>query len=1126
MISDEILYQLYRELGLTPPQRELPPQARRPVLRARLAGVGRTGAVPGTTIVLPAGQVPLPPQRRAIPLARPPPPFQRGVGSLALALKVTVHGQTTVAPSHVVRQWIEAQPGRVRLEGELLRGTTAEERVKSLYKLLNSYDAQLAFPGNVAVLTAHAESLDDWDISELLVARPHTQGPFPVFCSGASGTNCFLAAVIKRWPSMEPLCKELAAKWREADPDAGVDATRVSEFIKQAGSRKWYNKAVGVEFCDRAGAVWSAHNVTAPSGARREPNRILRLIAGCHHVELATGDSGEWNGKIVDVPQEEFINTLVDGRWGRIVHPSAFLRDGVLYRNEGFVAELIEDASRGRENAKTYLTYDPLDELARHPMVGSLHGLTAAVFEERAGVASVQVGDPMEKYLAAAQIEHTAVRLQPFLATDVEYDANSCFASYRNGANSHYYRRYGLPHLPKMGGWLPDDITPAEEEVLLAQTGFALIDEAVPHHWTLEVFPYLLSGQVYPTVWLRFVRDSGLGSFKLRHIMLGGKFYDPILAGGDIIRKVIGRWVLRSERTTYYASTKEEAERLCWSRLGHLCGIEASHHGGYMVHFEEAAKQRFPHLRAQVLAYSHIAVFDKLKQLARETVIAVNTDSVTLRDRDEAVFPSNGLKAGILGGWKVAQDARRDIYKTKLVNGTVQRVEPKEGGVVSSLRLSRPSVTAVPPQQSTAECKQAMTALLRGDAEKGVSPMTWETSYMLPITPWVDGDAPLSGFHQVPLVITLQGGAGHGKTSWAAIALPALALEQGYMAHTAFQRETVHENASQAKFGPDCPGSTLHSMLFPREENMKIQARKVRNADILVVDEASMLTQELLDKLLSTSQRRVLVLAGDHAQLPDVRPGEDPPLYGPFKDAIEGPGRHKIDFQRDHRSVDGPTAKLKAELRVASLSDRGGYGRHELKVVEAHLDATQLYPPPGVTGSFNEALSWLTHGRDAVDIACNLRVICGTTTMRDRVNNALFRQTYGLVGRQDQPAETSLVPLRCSQSSKKGVELYPGNAGERRVEPWATARKMLMTKRWSLGFASTVHAVQGKTIDLPGILAFIPDWLPPGLVNTAISRVRDKRQLRVLRAASPGIPGDGAALGPKHKYGLKDVYPT
>lgn len=209
-----------------------------------------------------------------------------------------------------------------------------------------------------------------------------------------------------------------------------------------------------------------------------------------------------------------------------------------------------------------------------------------------------------------------------------------------------------------------------------------------------------------------------------------------------------------------------------------------------------------------------------------------------------------------------------------------------------------------------------------------------------------------------PQVFYLAGFAGTGKTTIAR----KLAEDAGKVVFAAFTGK-----AALVLRGKGCRGaSTIHSLIYkPDEDDRGITAFKLNpdspasTADLIVIDEVSMVGEELGRDLLSFG-RRVLVL-GDPAQLPPVK-GEG------FFTA----GRPDFMLTEIHRqAADNPILALATKVREGGRLRLGAYGASQ---VIARRDVHQR----------------MVLGVD--------QVLCGLNKTR-RTNNAKIRSLLGRGGR-------------------------------------------------------------------------------------------------------------------------------
>jgi hypothetical protein len=1012
-----------------------------------------------------------------------------------------------------MRKWIhetlqEGKGFRFMAAGSVVRGLTVDAIVEGIFRLLNGY--------------ANEDKLAGWGIQPngtlRIFAIPPTfranrnvgVGLFPVWtqtntdikeadgdylgelisgvrvetdAAKADRLLCFLSEVRKKWGSLGPLCRRLNKKWAD---DKGCTEERIKEFVREAGKRENSQWRIGVQLLSKAGNEWWSYN----TGAKN----VIRLSAGCNHVEAAR--EVDWDGATVnDVPDAEFDTMLVGGLWSKIAHRDAFFREKAMYRRKSFVDDLHLQAGAMGASPKTRLNYDFAQEFKKYPACRTISAVSAAIFRARAGVFPLKTDDPMCDYLAAAQIEHVAVELAPIKEDYVEYDCNSCFASYRNHWDTEYYRRYGLPGLPSIGGWLPEDITQEEQSAILMQTGWCFVDKIAVKNWTLAVFPYLVDNRPYPTVWLRFIADRGLADFRVRHAVLAGSFFDTDLAGGHVMRQVIGKWMQKTTTSHYFVKDPKEAERLCWENAHKLnswfFGSEDML-GGTMLTFEAEKGVMFPHLRSFVLAYSHITVFCKLLALKQGDVVAVKTDAIITRKEMPSVF----ILGGDPGLWKIACNTSKGVFKQRGGQPCGLRHFGYGTARAEDFREKLSGELAAPPPPMDGD----FGVLVRGDSDGGVAPIKWETSWLLPFDAYFamndtgNADAIPKEFHIRPLHIFLSGPGGFGKTEWSARYAASITF-RNRIGVTAYQHDTV-EKVLRPRF-PRCTAARTLLSWICRSPGWRNSATASMQTECnsFFVDEASMLTAEMFSDLRLKTLNHCTFIAGDEAQCPPVIPGVFVE-YGPFK-ALAETG-HRIDFTRDFRSANAQTAAFKAEIRALRL--RGAppkaYGKVFTKYGITRLESLD---------ALKDRYKHLAPG----DIATHSLVVCGLRKRSLPVVNKAMLALFNANGGGRTSDDTAVVPIRCKKTHKGG------NAGELRLVPFVEYRKLHRAApgKWELAYAATVHSVQGKTVDKPTDVTLYFDWAPPGLIYTAVSRVRDICQLNTL---TPGGSKKGSKKDAPH----------
>lgn len=294
-------------------------------------------------------------------------------------------------------------------------------------------------------------------------------------------------------------------------------------------------------------------------------------------------------------------------------------------------------------------------------------------------------------------------------------------------------------------------------------------------------------------------------------------------------------------------------------------------------------------------------------------------------------------------------------------------------------------------------------------------------------------------------------------------------------------------------------GSGGSSYLFEHNADNPVEA------DVVVVDEASMLDCELAEALLSALPDKThLVIVGDPAQLPSIGPGR---VLGDLIDSGMVP---VTELQTLYRQTEGGAiARLAIAVRAGDLV-RVDDPTHEVVVVpargseEAARRVVQLVTDsiPRVFGCEGDQVQVVTPvhkgpaGTQALNRALKAKLNPGTGTVRgfdkgDRVvatANHLDAEPTGYAN-----GEVGTV-VSCGDNSIQ-VAFTGGES--------AIAGKALGDLLH--GWAITVHRAQGS--EWEAVVAVMPpeagNMLSRPLVYTALTRAR--RHLSVVHAAGPGL---------------------
>ncbi len=256
--------------------------------------------------------------------------------------------------------------------------------------------------------------------------------------------------------------------------------------------------------------------------------------------------------------------------------------------------------------------------------------------------------------------------------------------------------------------------------------------------------------------------------------------------------------------------------------------------------------------------------------------------------------------------------------------------------------------------------------------------------------------------------ITLGGYAGTGKTTIAAALRAVLGRKQSDMrvAFCAFTgkasqvlRNTLEERGALHE-QDSC--STIHALLYsPMVDKKGViigwQRSKEVEADLIVVDEASMLNQYLWLDVLGAG--KPVIAIGDHGQLP--------PIEGSFN-LLEKPD---LTLERIHRQAEGhPIIQLAHEVRLTGKIPAGKFGKGVRKYSWATDEASDIH------GAIEEIMDKDPDER---------LLLCGRNKTRIELNRSIRSK----LGRESDEPEAGDRVVCLKNEYTKSLPIYNGMTG-------------------------------------------------------------------------------------------------
>lgn len=365
-------------------------------------------------------------------------------------------------------------------------------------------------------------------------------------------------------------------------------------------------------------------------------------------------------------------------------------------------------------------------------------------------------------------------------------------------------------------------------------------------------------------------------------------------------------------------------------------------------------------------------------------------------------------------------------------------------------------------------------------------------------------------------ITILTGGPGTGKTYTAGFLIQALIEEIGdkkikIAAAAPTGKAAANLQKSLSRFlPPSSKARTLHSLLGIKENGNVNRSQKMLDADLILIDEASMIDISLMNKLLkAVNPGSRLIFLGDPYQLPSVEPGS---VFSDFMTILNDSSIHLstcmraelaeiVDFSKSINFGDVPFA-----LKLLKEGDAVSLVKEELSKEAVFERAKKHFPLffkeemsfNEILNSFNKfrILSPLRKGPFGVDDINAYffeHLILPSLEMKSVMIPIMLLQNASSLNLFN--GETGVLILNPSKSGKFHIKqgdfaLFSDNENEIRKIP------ALMLPLYEYAYCLSVHKSQGSEFD--HLLVLVPEgaeYFGRKVLYTAITRAKKKLEI-------------------------------
>lgn len=339
--------------------------------------------------------------------------------------------------------------------------------------------------------------------------------------------------------------------------------------------------------------------------------------------------------------------------------------------------------------------------------------------------------------------------------------------------------------------------------------------------------------------------------------------------------------------------------------------------------------------------------------------------------------------------------------------------------------------------------------------------------------------------------LTIGGYAGTGKTTViAGIHHFIRANRIAFCAYTGKAANVLRRKLKDVRGAHDMDTvSTIHSLIYrynPSTEKFELKDSYDMNYDLIVVDEASMVTKQIYQDLLSFGIP--IIFVGDHGQLPPVASGSFNLMERPI-----------VKMEEILRQLkDSPIIHVSMLARETGNIPFGTYGDTVRKHGWGNFDLKSWWAPEHMilTGRNRTRILWnqktkLIRDMDYLKVEVDDRVVC----LQNNPQNGVFNGMLGTITNMGRPKKLT--------SDKEKFEVMPisidleddgSYIGYARADQFWQPEKIKASwggniDLWDIGYALTVHKSQGSQADS---VLVIEEELPGNTHNrwlyTAVTR--------------------------------------